>query len=133
MGLTFDYLGIVAESIPESVRFYSELGVVVELPEPCEDHVETVLPNGMRLAWDSLELIKQIDPSWEAPKGQRIGIGFLCDTPDEVDSAYQRVVAAGFKGKMEPWDAFWGQRYATVLDPDGNEVSLFAWTGQEIA
>jgi hypothetical protein len=23
-------------------------------------------------------------------------------------------------------DAFWGQRYATVLDPDGNPVDLFA-------
>jgi uncharacterized glyoxalase superfamily protein PhnB len=23
-------------------------------------------------------------------------------------------------------DAFWGQRYATVLDPDGNSVDLFA-------
>ncbi|MCZ6462364.1 MAG: glyoxalase, partial [Actinobacteria bacterium] len=23
-------------------------------------------------------------------------------------------------------DAFWGQRYATVLDPDGNAIDLFA-------
>ena len=29
-------------------------------------------------------------------------------------------------GHHEPWDAFWGQRYATVLDPDGNSVDLFA-------
>jgi uncharacterized glyoxalase superfamily protein PhnB len=27
---------------------------------------------------------------------------------------------------LAPWDAFWGQRYATVLDPDGNSVDLFA-------
>jgi len=26
----------------------------------------------------------------------------------------------------EPWDAFWGQRYAIVRDPDGNGVDLFA-------
>ncbi|MFL6036949.1 MAG: glyoxalase, partial [Gaiellaceae bacterium] len=26
----------------------------------------------------------------------------------------------------EPFDAFWGQRYATVVDPDGNAVDLFA-------
>ena len=133
MGLKFDYIGIVAESIPESVRFYRELGVEVDLPEPCEDHVETVLPNGLRLAWDSLELVKQIDPAWEAPKGQRMGIGFLCDSPADVDSAYQRVTEAGFTGKLEPWDAFWGQRYATVLDPDGNEVSLFAWMPDSVA
>jgi uncharacterized glyoxalase superfamily protein PhnB len=27
---------------------------------------------------------------------------------------------------LEPWDAFWGQRYATVRDLDGNGVDLFA-------
>jgi uncharacterized glyoxalase superfamily protein PhnB len=43
-----------------------------------------------------------------------------------VDAAYQRLTAAGYAGRKEPWDAFWGQRYATVLDPDGNSVDLFA-------
>jgi uncharacterized glyoxalase superfamily protein PhnB len=42
---------------------------------------------------------------------------------------YDRVVAAGHHGKTAPWDAFWGQRYATVLDPDGNQVDLFAPLG----
>ncbi len=27
---------------------------------------------------------------------------------------------------LEPFDAFWGMRYATVLDPDDNGVDLFA-------
>ena len=27
----------------------------------------------------------------------------------------------------EPFDAFWGQRYAQVKDPDGNPVDIFAW------
>jgi uncharacterized glyoxalase superfamily protein PhnB len=35
-------------------------------------------------------------------------------------------VAAGYHSELEPFDAFWGQRYATVLDPDGNGVDLFA-------
>ena len=26
----------------------------------------------------------------------------------------------------QPWNAFWGQRYAQVADPDGNLVDLFA-------
>jgi len=29
-------------------------------------------------------------------------------------------------GELSPWDAFWGQRYATDYDPDGNGVGLFA-------
>jgi catechol 2,3-dioxygenase-like lactoylglutathione lyase family enzyme len=28
--------------------------------------------------------------------------------------------------RKEPYDAFWGQRYANVADPDGNAVDLFA-------
>jgi uncharacterized glyoxalase superfamily protein PhnB len=49
-----------------------------------------------------------------------------CASPAEVDEVYARIVAAGFTSEMEPFDAFWGQRYATLRDPDGNGVDLFA-------
>ena len=39
---------------------------------------------------------------------------------------FAELVAAGYDGHLEPWDAFWGQRYASVRDPDGNGVDLFA-------
>ncbi|WP_223848764.1 VOC family protein [Microbacterium hominis] len=48
------------------------------------------------------------------------------DSPAEVDAVYAALVAAGHDGHVAPFDAFWGQRYATVLDPDGNAVDLFA-------
>ena len=38
----------------------------------------------------------------------------------------EELVAAGHHGELKPWDAFWGQRYACVQDPDGNGVDLFA-------
>ena len=44
----------------------------------------------------------------------------------EVDELYARVVEAGFHGEKEPWDAFWGYRYAQLGDPDGVGVDLFA-------
>jgi uncharacterized glyoxalase superfamily protein PhnB len=37
-----------------------------------------------------------------------------------------KLVAAGYRSHLAPFDAFWGQRYATVFDPDGNPVDLFA-------
>jgi uncharacterized glyoxalase superfamily protein PhnB len=55
-----------------------------------------------------------------------MGLAFLCDSPADVDSTYAEILAAGYEGKAPPWDAFWGQRYASVLDPDGNQVDLFA-------
>jgi uncharacterized glyoxalase superfamily protein PhnB len=43
-----------------------------------------------------------------------------------VDGLHDELVAAGQTSLRTPFDAFWGQRYATVLDPDGNAVDLFA-------
>ena len=43
-----------------------------------------------------------------------------------MDATFRRLIDAGFTGKTEPYDAFWGQRYADVFDPDRNVVHLFA-------
>jgi uncharacterized glyoxalase superfamily protein PhnB len=53
-------------------------------------------------------------------------VAFRCESPEEVDLLYRDLVAAGAEGHKEPWDAFWGQRYAQVRDPDGTIVDLFA-------
>jgi uncharacterized glyoxalase superfamily protein PhnB len=54
---------------------------------------------------------------------------FKQQTPGSVDALYATITGAGFTGKKPPWDAFWGQRYACVLDPDGNQIDLFAALG----
>jgi uncharacterized glyoxalase superfamily protein PhnB len=117
-------IGIVTQNMAESLRFYQVLGV--DVPEPTEDHAEATLPNGLRLMWDTVELIRQIDPEWQEPRGHRMTLAFECATPEEVDNLHNWVVDSGFASKSEPWDAFWGQRYAQVIDPDGNVVDLFA-------
>jgi uncharacterized glyoxalase superfamily protein PhnB len=55
-----------------------------------------------------------------------MGLAFRLDTPAAVDATYAELVAAGYDGHKAPWDAFWGQRYALVRDPDGNSTDLFA-------
>jgi len=121
-----DAIGITTADMAASCRFYALLGVPVGTPPADEDHFEATLPSGLRLMWDSVELMKQIDPDWRPPTGQRLGLAFRCGTAAEVDATHATIVAAGFSSKAEPWDAFWGQRYAIVLDPDGNSVDLFA-------
>lgn len=113
----------------ESCRFYRTLGVDVSEPASDAEHHEATLPNGLRLMWDTEELIRRIDPEWAEPVGQRITIAFECAGPADVDDTHARAVEAGFRSAREPWDAFWGQRYAQVLDPDGNRVDLFARLG----
>jgi uncharacterized glyoxalase superfamily protein PhnB len=119
-------LGVVAQDIPRSVRFYRELGVDVADPGSADDHHEATLPNGLRLMWDTVEMMRKLDPEWQQPQGHPIVLAFECDSPGDVDATYARITRAGFQGKTEPFDAFWGQRYATLLDPDGNAVDLFA-------
>jgi uncharacterized glyoxalase superfamily protein PhnB len=64
------------------------------------------------------------DPgSWT---GGRIALAFGVDSPALVDELFEKVTAAGHAGTLQPYDAPWGQRYATVADPDGNWVDLFA-------
>ncbi|MDT0342185.1 VOC family protein [Streptomyces litchfieldiae] len=123
-----DLIGIVTDDMAASLAFYRRLGVPVpDLVEKDAPHVEAVLPGGLRLAWDSAEMVRSITPEWDPrPAGQRVGLAFLCDGPAEVDRTYAELVAAGHPGEQEPWDAFWGQRYAVVRDPDGNSVDLFA-------
>jgi uncharacterized glyoxalase superfamily protein PhnB len=122
-------IGITTADMAASCRFYALLGVPVGEPPEGADHFETTLPSGIRLMWDSVALIRQIDPDWQPPVGQRLGLAFQCGAPSDVNSMHAAVVAAGFGSKNDPWDAFWGQRYAQVLDPDGNVVDLFAPLG----
>src|SRR5688572_30418792 len=120
-----DLIGIITKDIERSIRFYRMLGI--DAPDPDEeDHVEAVLPNGLRVAWDKVEMIKGFMPHWEEPKGHRMGLAFLCDGPADVDLKVKEITDAGFEKHLDPWDAFWGQRYAQLRDPDGNVVDLFA-------
>jgi catechol 2,3-dioxygenase-like lactoylglutathione lyase family enzyme len=118
-------VGIVASDMAASIRFYRLLGL--DVPDaPGEGHVDTFLANGVRFMLDSEEVIRSFRPEWSRKTGNEISIAFECDGPDEVDVVYQRVVEAGFDGEKEPWDAFWGQRYAQLRDPDGVPVDLYA-------
>ena len=119
-----DAIGIVSADMKESVRFYRLLGL--EVPDATEDHLDVTLPSGLRLMFDAVSLMKQLDPDWVTPAGHPIALAFACASPKEVDDLYARITSARFRGRTAPFDAFWGQRYATVLDPDGNAVDLFA-------
>src|SRR5438067_13536477 len=113
-----DMIGLVVQDMAAALRFYRTLGLDIPEGNEGEPYVEVITPNGYRISWNSLQMTKEIDPEWVEPVGQRIGLAFKCDSPAEVDALYQRVVEAGVAGLKPPWDAFRGQRYAVVTDPD---------------
>ncbi|MCY0940907.1 MULTISPECIES: VOC family protein [Streptomyces] len=122
-----DMIGMVVSDMAASLAFYRRLGLDVPPGAEEQPHVEAVLPGGLRIGWDTEDTVRSFDPSWVRPTGDgRRDLAFLCDSPAEVDALYAELTAAGHPGHLKPWDAFWGQRYAVVLDPDGCGVSLFA-------
>ena len=122
-----DMIGIVVQDMARSLAFYRRLGLDVPADADSQPHVETTLPGGLRLAWDTVETIRSFDPEWSPPSGgPRVALAFLCGSPSGVDKTYAELTAAGYEGHKAPWDAFWGQRYAEVLDTDGNTIDLFA-------
>jgi uncharacterized glyoxalase superfamily protein PhnB len=118
-----DAIGIVSSDPARTRAFYALLGI--EFAEG-DDHVEAAMPNGLRLMVDTEAVIHSFNPEWKRANGNQLALAFACDSPAEVDALYERVVAAGFEGEKEPWDAFWGHRYAQLRDPDGVPVDLFA-------
>ncbi|MEU8887664.1 VOC family protein [Streptomyces sp. NPDC048442] len=122
-----DALSIVTADMTASLDFYRRLGVPVPEGADAQPHVEAVLPGGLRLLWDTEDVMRSFDPDWKKPQGgDRLGLAFLCDGAAGVDATYDELVSAGYTGHLKPWNAAWGQRYAVVLDPDGCGVSLFA-------
>lgn len=120
-----DLIGLVVKDMAASLAFYRRLGF--DLPPELDDesHVESTA-GGLRIAWDTVEVIESFS-SYTAPVGgHRMSLAFLCDSPDEVDRLHAELTSVGYASHLDPFDAFWGQRYATLLDPDENPVDLFA-------
>jgi len=122
-------VGIVVVDLARSVRFYRLLGA--PFPEGAETsehgHADVVLDGGIRLMLDTEDEMRKFDPSWKRSSGSpAAALAFDCESPKAVDQLFAKAVSAGGRAHKEPWDAFWGQRYAQLRDPDGNAVDLYA-------
>jgi uncharacterized glyoxalase superfamily protein PhnB len=124
-----DSVGVIVSDLERAAAFYRQLDL--EFPDPLDPeghgHIEATTRSGLRFMLDTQDTIREFDPAWTPPTGgHRIAAAFACKSPAEVDRVYKDLIAHGGKAHREPWDAFWGQRYAQVHDPDGNVVDLFA-------
>jgi uncharacterized glyoxalase superfamily protein PhnB len=123
--MAFDAIGIVSADCEKAVRFYKLLGVEF-VRAGGHEHFEAKTPSGIRLLLDSVSLIQTFEPDFVKVRGTGVTLCFKQESREKVDQVYTTITSAGFECKKAPWDAFWGQRYACVLDPDGNQIDLFA-------
>lgn len=126
MTVRFDAIGMIVSDMANTLAFYRMLGLDIPPQADQEGHAEATLPGGIRLMWDTVATVTSFS-EWNPPAGgHRMSLAFLCENPAAVDSTYAQLVGNGYRSHLAPFDAFWGQRYATVLDPDDNPVDLFA-------
>ena len=121
-----DAIGLVSSDLGRTVAFYRALGC--DLADPsAEDggHLTTQLGD-LRLMIDTEEVMRSFDPGWQGAGSGRVTLAAQCASPAEVDRLHDELSALGSGSHLAPFDAFWGQRYATVLDPDGVRVDLYA-------
>lgn len=127
MSPTMNTIDLVVTDMDAAIAFYGRLGLHFKVDSAYPDHAGCDLPNGLHLMLDTESFRTAITPGWTAPSGDpRSFLSFEFPTPADVDAAYAELIGAGHRGLREPWDAFWGMRYATVADPDGNGVDLYA-------
>jgi catechol 2,3-dioxygenase-like lactoylglutathione lyase family enzyme len=118
---------IVVADMGAALAFYRMLGLDIPADADGEPHVDVALPGGLRLAFDTEATIASFHPARKpGVGGGRVSLAFAFPEPAAVNAAYAQLTAAGYHGELEPFDAFWGMRYAVVHDPDGTGVDLFA-------
>jgi uncharacterized glyoxalase superfamily protein PhnB len=120
-------VAVSAADLRGAVAFYELLGFAFDPAEEDDPHLEARV-GPVRLMVDSAALLEQLHGEPPRP-GTASGFALRYDSPAEVDEVAARVGAAGHTVVTPPWDAPWGQRYATVADPDGYRVDLFCPLG----
>jgi predicted enzyme related to lactoylglutathione lyase len=117
-------VAVSARDLSRAVAFYELLGFRFPPAEPGGPHLEAVTESGVRLMIDAASMMEEL--LGEPPRpGNTSVFALRYGSPAEVDDVAARVSAAGEAVVHPPWDAPWGQRYATVADPDGYRVDLF--------
>lgn len=130
MTTTFGHINILVRDMDATIAFYRLLELDVpdatEWPEGSgAKHVDVQMPGRHYLAFDNHMMAGIWNAHFEPDRHEgNIVIGLLVDTHDDVDRLYRAVEDAGHRVGQPPYDAFFGSRYAIVIDPDGNEVGL---------
>ena len=128
--LVFKQVDIVVSDMDAAIAFYRLLGVELDAstdnwpPGSGARHVHTDPQESGDFDVDNVEMARLW--GYEALEPGDTVVGFSVPTRDAVDDKYLQLMAAGYTGRREPYDAFFGARYAIVEDPDGRPIGLMS-------
>ena len=127
---TFGQINLLVADMAASVEFHRLLEL--EFPDPYEwppgsgaRHIDDIHADDAYMALDNSPMARIWNHGYEPERTcGNVVVGLMVATRDDVDRLYAAVQSAGHPVGQEPYDAFFGSRYAIVIDPDGNQVGL---------
>ncbi len=123
-------LNLVVKDVDATLLFYRRLGLKIDA-EPGAQHVAVQFPGGILVEFDSTAFVPQWNSGWRGSTGGSTILGFWVPSRDDVDKIHADLTSAGYSSHQQPYDAFWGGRYAIIDDPDGNGVGLMSPADQQ--
>ncbi|MGH8980094.1 MAG: VOC family protein [Acidimicrobiales bacterium] len=122
---------LVTKNVAAAVAFYRRLGLAIPDTDPAfQDHHRSVQSSeGIDLDFDSEQFARHWDRGWGGGMGV---LSVRVPSRQRVDEIYADLLRAGHRGQQEPYDAFWGVRFAVVEDPDGNAVGIMSPVDDEL-
>jgi lactoylglutathione lyase len=122
-------VNLYTRDIEAGIRFYRDLlGFVETFRTPTDgvpEHVELRL-GGFTVGLGTVEAARRVH-GVEAEPGRPAMV--LVIWAEDVDKAFERLVAAGVPASQPPHDAGNGNRNALLRDPDGNLVEIVSKVG----
>ena len=118
-------IGIIVTDLGASLDFYRRLGL--NIPADVDLGAQAYrlrLDTGQIFWWETIGYTQRYFPNYEPGAGQRkVSLEFGFRNAGEVDAMYDALLAEGYESWKPPLS--WGPiRFAGVVDPDDNQISL---------
>lgn len=125
--MKIDKVGLSSKNIKDSVKFYKILGFEFKPFEDSDQHIESTNSEGAKLMLDAEELLIELNGEATIPSNAS-AFAIEMKSPEKLDEIFKELENNGYGFEKKPWNAFWGQRYAVVIDPSGYLIDLYAYT-----
>mgnify|MGYP000220811741 CR=1 FL=1 len=124
--MRLDGIGLFVDDMAKMIRFYRDvLGFEIK-EEENTNNVYLIKDGTLFMLYERKNFEKMTNRKYEYIKGLNghFEIALYVDTFEEVDAAFNKVVALGATPVLEPSDQPWGQRTCFVADPEGNLIEI---------
>lgn len=119
----FPYLTV--KDADKAVEFYTKAFGFTLSSQPAKDDQGRIQHAEMKFGND-VSIMFAPEGAWGSPRKTPNTLGVIPSLSlyiycEDVDNLHNKAVSNGAKSLMAPNDGFWGDRFCTLVDPDGHE------------